>query len=260
MESEPIDVDRDGAGWRRFAPSAAASTTYVVGSGVALALSTPALELRSWALGAGLSLCGLLWAGGRALSRSERTHGPQRVSLATRVTVARGALVAVSAGFLLTGPPAGGFAWLPALAFGVAVTLDAADGAIARAIDDVTPLGARLDTSVDAAAILVGSLLVVRFDAGPVWFVAVGLARYLYVAGLRYRTVRNRPVSPLPERRSRRLLAACVMAVVPIALAPAPGSEVSRLLASIVAVPFLLGFARDYLAVTGRLGGDGPEG
>jgi phosphatidylglycerophosphate synthase len=62
----------------------------------------------------------------------------------------------------------------------VALVLDGVDGWVARRTGTVTPFGARFDLEVDAFLILVLSVLVAR-SAG-VWVLAIGLARYAFVA------------------------------------------------------------------------------
>lgn len=185
----------------------------------------------------------------RANSRvSDR--GPQPFTLPTLVTAVRGAAVAVLAGFVVAGRPAGLLAWLPAALFAGEALLDAVDGALARATDTTSAFGARLDTEADALALLVGSVVAVRFGAAPVLYLAVGFARYGFVVGLAVRRYRGNPVSDLPERESRRLLAAAQMLVLALVLVPALEPTLSRLLATAGMIPFLLGFARDWLLVT----------
>jgi CDP-diacylglycerol--glycerol-3-phosphate 3-phosphatidyltransferase len=178
--------------------------------------------------------------------------GPQPFTLPTLVTAVRGAAVAVLAGFAVAGRPAALLAWLPALLFAGEALLDAVDGALARATDTTTAFGSHLDTETDALALLVGSAAAVRFGAAPAFYVAVGLARYGFVAGLALRRYRGSPVSDLPARESRRLLAAAQMLVLAVVLVPVLDTTLSRLLATAGMVPFLLGFLRDWLLVTRR--------
>ena len=177
-------------------------------------------------------------------------RGPQPFTLPTLVTAVRGAAVAVLAGFVVAGRPGDLLAWLPALLFAGEALLDAVDGALARATGTTSAFGARLDTEADALALLVGSVVAVRFGAAPVLYLAVGFARYGFVAGLAVRRYRGNPVSDLPERESRRSLAAAQMLVLAAVLVPALEPTLSRLLATAGMVPFLLGFARDWLLVT----------
>lgn len=176
----------------------------------------------------------------------------QPLTLSTAVTAARGATVAVLAGFVVAGRPAGVLAWLPAVLFGVEALLDWVDGSLARARDTVSAFGARLDTEIDALAILAGSAVAVRFGAAPPFYIAVGLARYVFVAGLAVRRYRGRPVTSLDEGVRQRLLAAVQMVVLTVVLVPTLDTALSRLLATAGMVPFLLGFVRDWTLVTGQ--------
>jgi CDP-diacylglycerol--glycerol-3-phosphate 3-phosphatidyltransferase len=174
----------------------------------------------------------------------------QRFTLPTLVTAVRGAVIAVLAGFVVTGRPSGALAWLPALLFGGASLLDWVDGLLARTTGSVSAFGARLDTEVDALALLVGPAVAVRFGVAPAVYLAVGLARYAFVAGLAVRRYRGRPVGELDEGPRQRLLAAMQMLVVAVVLVPVLDTGLTRLLAVAGMVPFLLGFARDWLLVT----------
>lgn len=178
----------------------------------------------------------------------------RQLTLASYLTVSRGVAAVLLAGFVAIGQPAGVSAWLPVVLFAVAAAVDGFDGVIARATDSVTALGARLDGEMDALALLVGSLVVVRFGQAPVVFLAVGLARYAFVGARWFRTARGRTVDSLPPRWSRKLLGAFMMVVIFLTLMPVLPPSVARPLAVVAMIPFLAGFVRDWLLVTGRLG------
>lgn len=186
----------------------------------------------------------------RAHTLARRNAGPQPFTVATFVTVLRGTALVVLAGFVVAGRPAGALAWLPALLFGAGTLFDGFDGALARATGSVSAFGARLDAEIDALALLVGSVVAVRFGIAPTYYLAVGLARYVFVAAITLREYRDKPVFDLPDRRSRRILGATQMLVVFLVLAPFPGAGPSWWLAVVAMVPFLLGFVRDWLLVT----------
>ena len=69
----------------------------------------------------------------------------------TLLTLMRGVLLAVVAGFLFTPMPLGERAYFPPGAYTLAVVLDHIDGRLARAMGRATLLGERLDMEVDAA-------------------------------------------------------------------------------------------------------------
>ena len=174
------------------------------------------------------------------------------ITLATAVTLGRGVALAVFAGFLTAGLPAGRGAWLPAVLFALAAGLDTVDGAIARATDSVSELGGRLDTEMDGLTVLIGTLAVVGADLVPVGFLLVGLARYLFVAGIWLRQRRSLPVYDLPPSQLRRVLGGLAMATIWLALLPVIEPSVAHPVAIAVLVPFVLNFSRDWLAVSGR--------
>ncbi len=188
----------------------------------------------------------------RTIALARRTDGAEPITLATWVTIGRGGTLVVLAGFLLIEPPTGQAAWLPGVLFAIAAGADAIDGKLARATDSVSELGRRLDVEMDSVTVLFGTVLAVRYGGVPVAFLAVGLARYAFVAGIHYRRWNDRPVSELDPSTARRLLGALAMAAICLALLPVPGTTVSRTVAIGVLVPFVLNFARDWLVVSGR--------
>lgn len=213
-------------------------------------VSTPAV---AFALGVTAVLAVELAICVRVLAVTRREVGRPRLTAATAVTIVRGSVLAVLGGMLLVEFPTGSASWLPAALFAIAAVLDAVDGQVARATDSVSALGSRLDTEMDALTVLVGATLAVSNGFAPAAFLAVGLARYAFVAGRHVRRRRGLAVFSLEPRLRRRALGATAMVTIWLALSPVPGRELSRLLAAAVLVPFLLNFARDWLAVTGRL-------
>jgi phosphatidylglycerophosphate synthase len=96
----------------------------------------------------------------------------------------------------------------------VALALDAADGWLARRTGTTTPLGARFDGEVDAFLILALSVYVA--PAYGAWVLAIGAARYLFLAG---EWLLPWMRAPLPPRRWRRVVAATQGVVLTVAAA-----------------------------------------
>jgi len=152
-----------------------------------IGLSLQAVVLAVVALTVGLGpLC---WAVGIAcgltvnlvLARGLANHGVTALGPASGITLTRATLncaVAALAADSFVRPVS--VAMLVALST-VALVLDGVDGAVARRTRTVTALGARFDMEIDAFLILVLSLYVAR-SVGP-WVLAIGAARYLFVAG-----------------------------------------------------------------------------
>lgn len=192
----------------------------------------------------------------RHLRRNHPQEAPgepyRRFGVANAVTVARGACFAALAGFVVV-PPGGTIAWVPAACYGVGVTLDLVDGAIARGLDRTTVLGEKLDMAFDTLGFLVAIVVAVAWGRLPVWYLSLALARYAFNLGVAVRERRGYSVRELPPSRLRRYLAAVQMAFITVALAPLLSAAVVHAVAPVVLVPSLAFFVRDYLVVTGRV-------
>ena len=246
MMSREYPVGRSAA-WQRWA-STLLWIGFLAGGFVLVLRARWVTELSTTFLGGVAG--GLLIVSSTVGWSLRRVAGP--ITLATAITLGRGAALAVLTGFLVAGLPTGRAAWLPAVLFALAAGLDTVDGAIARATDSVSELGARLDTEMDGLTVLIGAVAVVSADLVPVAFLLVGLARYLFVAGIQLRKRRGLPVYDLPPSQLRRLLGGLAMATIWLALLPMVGQLVAHIVAVAVLVPFLGNFSRDWLAVSGR--------
>ena len=144
-----------------------------------------------------------------------RQTGPAvRLTAASWVTLAR-ATLAVAVAVLAVDSFTHGIpvALLVTLA-AVALCLDAVDGWLARRTGKVTELGARFDGEVDAFLILALSVYVAP-ECGW-WVLAIGAARYLFLAG---EWLLPWMRAPLPPRRWRKLVAATQGVVLTVAAA-----------------------------------------
>jgi phosphatidylglycerophosphate synthase len=97
---------------------------------------------------------------------------------------------------------------------GIALVLDAADGWVARRTGTASALGARFDGEVDAFLIFALSVYVAPIYGA--WVLAIGAARYLFLAG-EWLVPWMR--APLPPRRWRRVVAAIQGVVLTVAAA-----------------------------------------
>lgn len=207
-----------------------------------------------WALGALLALTLLGWRI-RAAFAQEPGKLPEACypGLANQITVFRGLLVSLLAGFLLAGTPEGSAAWIPAIFYSAALILDVVDGSLARLRRETSAFGAFLDRDLDAWGTLIGILLAVLYGRLPGWCIVAGMAYYLFAFGQWWRERRGLPLHPLPPSRYRRHVAAVqslfiVVALLPPALLPEYGWA-----AALVMIPVLAGFMRDWLTVSGDL-------
>jgi phosphatidylglycerophosphate synthase len=168
-------------------------------------------------------------------------HPFPRFGLANQVTLARAALVALLAGLVGEAalPALGGVAFALAL---VAASLDAVDGALARATGMTSAFGARFDMETDAALMLVLAVLAWQLDKAGAWVLASGLARYAFVAaGAALPWLRR----PLPPSFRRKLVCALQLGVLVAVLAPVLAPPATSVLAAAGLALLLSSFAAD---------------
>jgi CDP-diacylglycerol--glycerol-3-phosphate 3-phosphatidyltransferase len=172
----------------------------------------------------------------------------------TWLTIIRGALIAVLAGYLFQPWPASGFfpgrlSWAPGLLYITASILDYADGRVARACRHETRLGAFLDINIDALGLLIAPLVTIWYGQLPIAYLSVGLAYYVFMAAIRLRKKLSKTVNELEPWRGARIIAGFQMGFVGIALLPVGKPPVTTLSAYLVIIPLLAGFVRDWMVV-----------
>lgn len=256
MQTETIHFQTTLQGLQVRLAGTALLSLALVAAGVLLLSSqwAPAYALRWGGLTAAAVML-LLWVFWRHLPGN---HPPKNkyalfsdFGVPNLVTYWRGFLVACTAGFILTPRPTDGLLWLPGVLFSLGILPDYFDGYLARVTGRASALGENLDVAVDSLAVLTGTLLVVMWEQVPAWYLLVGLARYLFLAGIWLREQLNRPVHPLPPNLSRRALAGTQMGFLMVLLWPLFGPPGTVLAAYLFAIPFLLNFTRDWLTVSG---------
>jgi CDP-diacylglycerol--glycerol-3-phosphate 3-phosphatidyltransferase len=172
---------------------------------------------------------------------------------ANLVSIVRGGLLAFLAGFALSPAPPGWVAWAPGTLYTIAIAIDYLDGLIARLTRYPTKLGAGLDTEFDALGILVAPLVGVAHGQLPVWYLLVSTAYYLYIIGVWIRERRGQPVYSLPPSLIRRPMAGIQMGFISAVLWPVLRPPVTTITASLIMIPFVAGFIRDWLVVSGQV-------
>lgn len=209
-----------------------------------------------WALSVALAMGYTLWLLRRSLPDNHRrgeTGIFPDLGAANVVTLLRGCLVGVFAGFLFLPQPSGKLAWLPVLVYTAAALTDFVDGYLARVTNQPTLLGERLDMEFDSLGALLAVSLAVAYGQLPAWALLMGLARYLFVGGLAWRTWRGLPVYGLPASPYGRIVAALFMSFVSVVLWPVLDATATRFAAIWFALPLAASFGRDWLVVSGRI-------
>jgi uncharacterized protein (TIRG00374 family) len=177
---------------------------------------------------------------------------------ANMITIARGWLISVLAGITLVAAGKPGAAdwiiWLPALLYLAIGCGDFLDGLVARLTRTESPLGKRLDMSMDALGLLVASAAAVFLERLPSVFLLVGISYYLFQLGLAHRRFRGKIVRPLTDRPFGRAMAGIHMGFVGLALLPTLSATLLKHAAMLFMLPLLSGFVWDWLVASGRLG------
>jgi len=181
-----------------------------------------------------------------------------RLGYGTWLTITRGGLLAVLAGYLFQPWPAsiflrGRLSWIPGLLYITASILDFFDGRVARASGRESRLGAFLDINLDALGLLIAALAAVWYGQLPAAYLSVGVAYYAYIAGIRLRKKFSMPVVAPGPWRGARIIAGIQMGFVGIALLPVASPSIIKPAAYAAMMPLLAGFARDWIIVCGYL-------
>jgi CDP-diacylglycerol--glycerol-3-phosphate 3-phosphatidyltransferase len=217
----------------------------------------PTISLFRWSLQASLVVIYILYILRRNLTLNRQGHaGPLNTSLGTAslITLARGGLIALLAGFWLQPWPGrnNGTEWsasLPGIIYIAAVLGDALDGWVARLTDNQTLLGEYLDTRIDALGILVATLVAVGYGQLPVFYISAGLAWYLLRLAVWLRKKSGRTCSEVKRRKCARLMAGLQMVFLGLVLLPLLSPPITHVAAVLILLPFLAGFLLDWQMV-----------
>jgi CDP-diacylglycerol---glycerol-3-phosphate 3-phosphatidyltransferase len=221
----------------------------------------PPTQTRAWAVASAITLAYVLIVSHRSLRLNHRPGEARPLEVlgpGNALTLLRGTLIGLLAGFLLMPRPTGWLGWVPAALYSLVEVGDFLDGYLARATHTATRLGERLDIEFDALGLLIATALVVHWGTVPPAFLLVGVARYAYLVGLWWEQRRGRAIQPLPESDLRRPIAGVMMVFVSVLLWPIVPPAAARAAGWVIGLPFLAGFSRDYLVVSGRLSPASP--
>lgn len=194
---------------------------------------------------------GLIW---KNLSKNHRDNGDElypSFGVPNSLTIFRGFLVALAAGFILIPIKPGVLSWMPGTFFLSAVLLDGIDGAAARLTGRVTVLGEILDIEMDSITVLVGSIAVFILDKAIILVLLVGAARYLFISGQWFQRKKGRPVYPLHPKPLRRAMAGAMMGFLAASMFPVFYPPALKVVSYFFILPFLIGFLDDWYQVIG---------
>ena len=179
--------------------------------------------------------------------------------LGNTISIGRGLLLGLLAGFLFVPRPDGGWAWLPALLYTIAALADIVDGYAARRTNTTTQLGARLDITLDGQGLLIVIGLAIWYGLLPGWYILLALARYAWLAAIWLRQRWDWPVHELPPSVHRRTLAGLQMGFLSVILWPILPADGTQIAGWVMGGPLLLSFTRDWLIVIGWLEPTSPS-
>jgi CDP-diacylglycerol--glycerol-3-phosphate 3-phosphatidyltransferase len=197
-----------------------------------------------------------LWIVWRYLPENHRKDDPSvlpKFGWGNRLTIMRGLLMSMMAGFLFLPWPSGWLGWVPAMLYFSADVADFMDGYAARKTNHATLLGARLDMEFDGLGILAVTLLAVWFGQLPWWYLLIGLARYFFIFGLWLRKRRNMPIHDMPHSWHRRIFAGFQMSFMSVVLWPIIPAWGATIAGTLFALATSASFLRDWFIVIGWL-------
>ncbi|MBK8987591.1 MAG: CDP-alcohol phosphatidyltransferase family protein [Chloroflexi bacterium] len=211
---------------------------------------------RRWALLSGLLLVyvlALFWRNLPYNHRQGETAVLPTLGLGNSLTLYRGLATALLAGFLFSPWPGGWLAWLPAILYMTADIADYLDGYAARRANHATRLGEILDMEYDGLSVLIVTLLAVWYEQLPLWYLPLGLARYLFVFGLWLRARRGLPIYDMPPSVHRRIFAGFQMGFLSAVLWPITPPAGATIAGVVFGAATAVSFLRDWLVAAGRL-------
>jgi CDP-diacylglycerol--glycerol-3-phosphate 3-phosphatidyltransferase len=192
------------------------------------------------------------------LRRLRRKHSsfdeniPAPIAAATWLTIARGFLIALVAGYAVGPVPSERALWVPGSLYALAAIADRGDGALARRRAQVTVLGAELDVATDAVGLFAAPLVGVLWGRLPPWYLALACAYPAFRLALRIRRAIGWPIFPSrlgPDPRAR-FFAGVQMTVVAAALFPVLPRAIAWGAATMAMLPTLALFAGEWRRAT----------
>ncbi len=177
------------------------------------------------------------------LGLASRAGVLKRFGAANMITCFRAALSAILAGAIANADTLAESWWLASLA-AIALALDGLDGYVARRQKFTSKFGAFFDQEVDAAFILVLTLLLLASGKIGIWIVAIGLMRYILLCvGVIWPIL----ATPLPKSRIRSSVCGLLVAALVICLLPVIESNMATLIGGAALIALTLSFGKDVI-------------
>lgn len=177
----------------------------------------------------------------------------ETLGFANRLTLLRGLLIAMTAGFIFQHYNDPLTIWIPAFLYSVAAILDRVDGFVARRTQHSSLMGSALDNAYDALGLLVAPVLAVQLGKVHWSYLLLSVAYYAFHIGLARRQRQQLPVFTLVPSKLRRTLAGFQMGYVAVALWPPFDAQITSATGMGFMLPVLLGFVFDWGIVSGRI-------
>ncbi|MCB0104506.1 MAG: CDP-alcohol phosphatidyltransferase family protein [Caldilineaceae bacterium] len=197
-----------------------------------------------------LVLLTILW---RGLPHNRRTDASRlwpTLGHANWLSLVRGILLFLLAGFIFLPRPTIALTWLPALLYTADRITDLFDGYLARVTSRESKLGAILDIELDGLGLLVAVILGVQYGLLPSWYLLLAVSRQLFVAGMTVRRRAGLPNRELPPSDNRRVIAGFQTGFLSVMLWPILTPSLTHLAAYLFAIPLIFSFGRDWLVVS----------
>jgi len=159
------------------------------------------------------------------------------------ITSVRAAFACVLVGALIAAPATVGSWGLPCLV-AVALILDGLDGYVARRLGTTSSFGHHFDREVDAALVLILTVLLWLSGKIGIWIFAAGLMRYLLLgAGLIWPAMAQH----LPESRLRSVVCGVLIGALLLCLTPIVDGVLAIAVAGAALSALTLSFAKDLI-------------
>ena len=176
-------------------------------------------------------------------------HPYARFGLANVVTTIRAALTMLTGALIaefLFAEHSVALSWLATAIAGVALTLDGADGFVARRGRMASRLGAIFDMEIDALLILFLAMLVAASGKVGVWVVLIGLMRYAFAAA---QLGVSRIQGTLAPSMRRKLVCAAQGVLLCLMISPFVSAPAAHAMGLIALITLTWSFAVDVVAL-----------